>query len=217
MDKISKQQSQILDFIKSYFSQHSYAPTLQEIANHTEMGSKAAVLYHLRRLELLGLISRTKDSRGITLKELISFSSIPVLGVANAGYPLAAAKEEGLGEIRLDNRIAKNNNNLFAVKIDGDSMNKQKIYNIGMNTDCTLENGNYAIIDKNANYGEGDVVLAIIDNAATIKVLKYSDDYILLMPNSTNPIHNPIYIMDNEELFINGKVIYSLENPNLNT
>jgi len=204
LNKISKQQSQILDFIKSYFSKHSYAPTLQEIANHTEMGSKAAVLYHLRRLELLGLISRTKNSRGITLKELISFSRIPILGVANAGYPLAAAKEEALGEICLDNRIAKNSN-------------KQRIYNPGMSTYSTLENGSYAIVDKTANYGEGDVVLAVIDEAATIKVLKYSDNYILLMPNSTNPIHNPIYIMDNEELFINGKVIYSLENPNLSS
>jgi repressor LexA len=181
------------------------------------MGSKAAVLYHLRRLELLGLISRTKNSRGITLKELISFSRIPILGVANAGYPLAAAKEEALGEICLDNRIAKNSNNLFAVKVDGDSMNKQRIYNPGMSTYSTLENGSYAIVDKTANYGEGDVVLAVIDEAATIKVLKYSDNYILLMPNSTNPIHNPIYIMDNEELFINGKVIYSLENPNLSS
>lgn len=217
MKKISKQQSHILDFIKSYISRYSYSPTLQEIAKGTNMGSKAAVLYHLRRLELAGLISRTKETRGIILKELISFTTIPLLGEANAGQPLASAEEEQLGKLQLDNRIAMNNGNLFAVKIKGDSMNKQKIYNLGMNTDSTLEDGNYAIIDKNANYGEGDVVLAVIDNAATIKVLKYSDDYILLVPNSTNPIHNPIYIMDNEELFINGKVIYSLENPNLNT
>lgn len=196
-------------------SQYSYAPTLKEIAEHTGMNSKSAVLYHLRRLEKADLISRKSGSRRITLKETLSFSTIPILGIANAGYPLADAEEEQLGELKLDNRIAKNKGNLFAVKVSGNSMNKQEIYNLQMDSKGLLADGNYAIVDREANYQEGDVVLAVIDNSATIKVLKYSDDYILLLPNSTDPSHNPIYIKDNEELFINGKVIYSLENPNL--
>jgi len=217
MHKINKQQSRILEYIKESFAQYSYAPTLQEIAERLGMQSKTAVLYHLRKLEDLGVISRTQNARGITLKDSVNFSSIPILGIANAGKPLASASEQDLGFLQVDSRIAKNNGNLFAVKIHGDSMNQHKIYNFSINSYGTLDNDNYAIIDKNADYGEGDVVLAIIDNAATIKVLKYSDDYILLMPNSANPIHNPIYIKDSEDLFINGKVMYSLENPNLNT
>lgn len=211
MGEISSKQKQILEYIRKYISQNSKSPTLQEISETCEMESRAAVHYHIQKLIDGGYISRGKNTREISLKETMSFCSIPIYGTANAGLPLSPAQEDyDLGNLQLDSRIVQNKGNLFAVKISGDSMNRQHVQKE------MLKDGNYAIVDTKAHYRDGDVVLAVIDNAATIKVLKNTNSYVTLMPNSTNPAHHPIYILDNENFYINGKVILALESPNLN-
>ncbi len=214
MQNITPKQQDILNFIKRYYSANSTTPTLQEIAKNLDMDSRASVLYHLKKIEEADFIYRTNKKRGIILKQDISFTTIPILGEANAGTPLASGEEEKLGDLQIDTRIARNKGNLYAVKIKGDSMNLQKVYINNVKDTAILKDNNYAIIDKNASYTFGDAVLAIIDNAATIKVLKKAGNHMALVPNSTNKSHTPIYIQENDGLFINGKVIYALENPN---
>jgi repressor LexA len=128
MGEISLKQKQILEYIRKYISQNSKSPTLQEISETCEMESRAAVHYHIQKLIDGGYISRGKNTRDISLREALSFSSIPIYGVANAGQPLSPAEEDyDLGSLQIDSRIAQNKGNLFAVKISGDSMNKQYV------------------------------------------------------------------------------------------
>jgi repressor LexA len=209
MPKRGEIQQKIFQFIKEYIAAEGEAPTLSEITTTLGMKSSASVLFHLRSLEKKGSITRSHDARGITLTESLSFSSIPVLGIANASAPLADAEESHLGYLQIDNMIIRNKGNLFAVKINGDSMDQQFV----SETSVTLKHGNYAIVDRKTDYHPGDVVLAVVNGGATIKVYQETSDGVILLPNSSNDRHHPIYIKDREQLQINGKVVMALERP----
>jgi repressor LexA len=204
-------QNKVYQYIKEYISAEGKAPTLAEISTALGIKSTPAVLFHLRALEKRGLIKRTAESRGITLIEELNFANIAVLGIANASAPLAAAEQSQLGYLQLDNRIIRNNGNLFAVKINGDSMNRQAV----SSSNVLLRHGNYAIVDRAASYHQGDVVLAIVNGGATIKIYMETNDGVILLPNSTNQSHHPIYVKDREQLVINGKVVMALDRPNV--
>jgi repressor LexA len=70
------------------------------------------------------------------------------------------------------------------------------------------------IVDKEAEVQDGDVVVAVIDNSATVKNISLSNkDMVVLYPESNNPKHQPIYIDSNSDFLINGKVVRVLDNP----
>ena len=76
-----------------------------------------------------------------------------------------------------------------------------------------ITDGNYLVVDKEAEIFDGDVVVAIVENCATVKRFKKDQDMVVLYPNSSNPIHQPIYLDKNTESMLNGKVIKVLEKP----
>ena len=216
MAQLTQKQKQILAFIREYFAENSVSPTLEEIADNVDIESRAGVHYHVKVLENEGFI--TKDNsigkRTLQLAESLKFTRIPLLGVANAGQPLANAEEERMGIIEVDSTVVKNNGNLFAVKVDGDSMNQQYAPSKKSPYATLLSDNSIAIIDKEAQINEGDIVLAIINGGATIKVYNKTENSIVLKPNSSNQKHQPIFIFENEDLLINGKVVLALNVPN---
>jgi len=155
---------------------------------------------------------RTSEPRGIHLVEdeepnFEYLIGIPVLGYANAGTPLVSAEEENLGIINIQKKLLKGRKNLFSLIIKGDSMNQRVLGG------KILKNGSFLIVQKDAEINDGDVVVAVIDNSATVKNFKKTDDMVILYPESNNPKHKPIYLDRNSESMINGKVIKVLENP----
>lgn len=208
MRMLTKRQDDILQTIKNLIKEKGYAPTLDEIGAETGITSRVGVLKHLVLLEEKGFISRTGANRGITVIDNVfkkDFRLIPILGFANAGKPLVNAVEEDLGTLEVDNKLIPSSAELFAVIIKGDSMNEEVINGVKM------KDGNFAIISK-VTPQEGDVALAIIDNSATLKTLTYGHEKIILQPNSSNPIHQPIYVHDDSNFLINGKVVVVFEN-----
>lgn len=209
---LTKRQDDILQTIKRLIKEKGYAPTLDEIGAETGITSRVGVLKHLVSLEDKGFISRTGENRGITLIDnefRKNFTLIPILGYANAGRPLVNAVEEDLGTLEVDNKLIPNKADLFAVIIKGDSMDEKIVNGVKM------RNGNFAIINKDAVPNEGEVALAIIDGSATLKTLTYGHEKIILQPESSNPIHQPIYVQYIEgesDLVINGKVVSVFEN-----
>ena len=141
------------------------------------------------------------------LKIILFLIVFTILGFANAGQPLALAEEERLGTLRVDEALLPKNSEVFALQIKGDSMNSRRVNSVAIN------DGSFVIIQKTPDVNNGDVVLALIDDAATIKTFKKSSDLITLYPESTNPTHTPIYLDSSKESIINGKVIMALENP----
>ena len=208
--KLTQRQKQVLDLVNRYLKQEGYAPTLTEMMGELDITTKKGVAFHLDALEKKGYISRTGESRGIIVRDqsMEGFIRIPLLGFANCGTPLALAQEDYRGEITIDEKLLKGNRKVFGVEMKGDSMDKKSINGV------PLYSGNYALIAKNVPVVNGDVVLAMIDEAATIKTFKKDGQTVVLYPESSNPVHKPIYVKsDVGDSFINGKVMAVLSNP----
>jgi len=207
---ITNKQEKVLGFIRDYYLEKGEAPSLSELQEYMRINTKRGVVTHLEALEKKGFIIRTGGIRGIQLQGEESYEyliGIPILGYANAGIPLATAQEDYIGTLKIDRKLLKKKSDLFSLIVKGDSMNKHAVENIN------LLDGNYVIVEKNAEVKNGDTVLALIDNCATIKVFKKQDNMIILYPNSYNKAHTPIFLDKQRENIINGKVIMVLQNP----
>jgi repressor LexA len=218
-DKLTKRQEKVLNLIRDFFLQNNQAPSLGELQEMLGFKSKRGVVNHLIALENKGYIIRTSEPRGIQILDSQDDDNnivyeyligIPIFGYANAGTPLAVAEEDWIGKIKVDKSILgkKSNKELFALIVKGTSMNKRVLEGE------TIEDGKYIVIDKDAEVQEGDTVVAIIDNSATVKNISFkNDDMVVLYPESNDSKHQPIYIDSNSDFLINGKVIKVLNNP----
>lgn len=209
-NKLTSKQQTILKIIKNTINKNGTPPSLSELQNVLKIKTKRGVVNHLRALEKKGMIIRTSKARGIKLTENIYgqfIMDVRILGFANAGSPLVYADEKNMGVLRIEKTLLPVTTNIFALEIKGDSMNKKSI------NGTLLKNSNFAIIAKDHNVQDGDVVLAIIDDCATIKTFKSDRSLFVLYPESTNKLHKPIYLNRLEEKVIYGKVIAVLENP----
>jgi len=216
-DKLTDRQEQILNLIRDFFLENGYAPSLGELQTKLGFSSKRGVVNHLTALENKGYIIRTSEPRGIQLItesdsdiEYEYLVGIPIFGYANAGTPLVTAEEEILGTLKVDENILgkRSKGNLFALIVKGDSMNRRELGSM------KIEEGRYLIVDKGAEVQEGDVVVAVIDNSATVKNISLKNkDMIVLYPESDNLKHQPFYIDPDSDFMINGKVVKVLDNP----
>ncbi len=215
-EKLTERQKVVLNTIRNFFLDNGYAPSLTELQQLLEISTKRGVVSHLEALEKKGYIIRTSEPRGIQVineEEPVYeyLVGIPILGYANAGTPLVLAQEENLGVLQLDpNLVDKKEQNLFGLIVKGDSMNLRNI------NGKALEEGHYLIVQKDAEYEDGDVVVAIVDGCATVKNIKRERGLVILYPQSNNPIHRPIYLNKKVDSMINGKVVMVLDNPEMN-
>ncbi|KUK66851.1 MAG: Repressor LexA [candidate division WS6 bacterium 36_33] len=210
---LTKKQENVLRIIRQCYLENGQAPSLGELQEFLGISTKRGVVNHLIALEKKGYIIRTGDPRGIHIvdndEEIVYdyLIGVPILGYANAGTPLVNAEEENLGNIKVDPKLVNKKKDLFALIVKGDSMDLAEIE--GKN----IEEGSYLIVQKDAEIQDGDVVVAIIDNSATVKRFKKGDGMITLYPESTNPLNQPIFLDKDTEVMFNGKVIKVLENP----
>lgn len=183
-------QSEIYDFIRSEVINKGYPPSVREICKKVGLSSTSTVHSHLSKLEKKGLIKRDPTKpRAIELlrdpvlkREMID---IPIVGKVQAGQPILAVENiEDYLTIPLN--FVRNSNELFILKISGSSMIEAGIYD-----------GDLAIIEK-TNYAQnGDIVVALIENDATIKRFFKEKNKIRLQPE--NHTMDPI-IVDNCEI-----------------
>lgn len=212
---LTNKQELVLKTIRNFFLENGYAPSLTELQRLLDISTKRGVVIHLMALERKGYIIRTNEPRGIQLindnDESINFEylvGIPILGYVNAGTPLVSAEEDNLGVIKVEkNLLGKIKKTLFSVIVKGDSMNEESVNGI------KIEDGDYLVVDKESNIEDGDPVVAVIDNAATVKKIKREKDMTILYPHSNNPKHQPIFINRDWSGVINGKVIRVLKKP----
>ena len=206
---LTSKQKRVLEVLSNYLEKNEEAPTLAELQEMLSISTKRGVVKHLEALEKKGFIYRNGKSRGIMLENNLNSGmyDVPILGYANAGQPLVFAEEEIVGSIKVDKDFIRNNKDVFALIVKGDSMNMRTVNKV------PIVDKNYILVQKEQAYTSGDVVLAVIDNAATVKTFKQSENSIILYPESNNPVHTPIYLRDDASGFINGKVIAVLENP----
>lgn len=199
MEKLSKRQQMIFDFIKAEVNKKGYPPSVREIAKAVGLASSSTVHGHLQRIELKGYIKRdpTKPRAIEIVEEDIDDSIrdtaryVPVLGKVTAGQPIAAI--ENIEEyIPVPSSTAYESDNLFVLTIDGESM-----INVG------IFDGDRVIVKQQQAAENGDIVVAMTeDDEATVKRFYKEKNRFRLQPE--NDAMEPIYL---NRVSILGKVI----------
>lgn len=195
---ISTANKKIFLFIKEYIERNGVSPTLSEIKEYFNYGSLTSVQRSIISLEKDKLLSRDKyQQRGIQIiKKSQNMVNIPLVGNVACGTPLLAT-ENIEGYIPTDKKfISGDEKKYFYLKAVGDSMDK-----------AGINNNDLILVKSQATADDGQKVVALINDEATVKFLKHGDGYIALIPKSSNTLHKPIILQDASNLSIQGVVI----------
>ena len=180
-------QKEIYEFLKTYTENKGYPPSVREICEAVSLKSTSTVHGHLKRLEKKGLIKRDPTKpRALEIVELNSTKremlNIPIVGKVTAGLPILATENiEDTFSLPLD--FIKHDRELFMLKVTGDSM-----INAG------IREGDLAIIEQTNAALNGEIVVALIENEATIKRFFKEKDSSRLQPE--NDAMAPIIVDD---------------------
>lgn len=190
---MNERTEEILAFIKRHQREHGFPPTIREIGEHFGISSTNGVRYHLSILEKLGLVTRTNRlSRGICAVESdVDEAGIPIIGDVAAGQPI-------LAEERLDGHLPLNDvfgdpRGLFALRVRGDSM-----------IDAGIMEGDYVLVRSQKTANQGEMVVALVGNEATVKYYRPRGERIELVPANEN--YSPIVIDGSEPFELAGVV-----------
>ncbi len=190
MEHLTKRQKEILDFIEKFIQSHDYSPSYREIAEGMRLGSIATVAVHIDNLKEKGYLNKDfREARSLQLTPRWDERAfeIPLIGRIAAGEPIEAIRTNETIDIPRD-MMGKN---VFALKVRGDSMIEEGIFD-----------GDYIIIEKTHNPHNGEIVVALLDNEfATVKRFYREKDHIRLQPG--NPRYKPIRT---RKVIIQGRV-----------
>jgi repressor LexA len=192
---LTKRQDEIFEFVKRYVSDHGYPPTVRDIGKAIGLTSSSTVHAHLANLEKLGLLKRdpTKPRALEVLvdkaKGAVLPSGLPLVGQVAAGSPVLA--EENIEEYLQVPGIAGGDEGEFILEVKGDSMVKAGI----------LE-GDHVIVRKQETAKNGEIVVALVGEEATVKRFFREEDHVRLQPE--NDALDPILTREVELL---GRVV----------
>lgn len=188
-------QQRILDFIKSEIQSKGYPPSVREIASAVGLRSTSTVHGHLQRLEKRGLLHRdAMKPRAMEITNDPNFvrnnsTAVPVVGRVTAGQPILA--EENLEEYVAIPEVMLGEGEHFILLVRGDSM-----------IEAGILDGDYIVVRKQQEALNGEIVVAMIDDSATVKRFYKENGHFRLQPE--NRTMDPIIA---DEVTILGKVI----------
>ncbi len=197
--ELTSTQQRVFDFLKDFFQDKGFPPTLREIASHFELKGPRGPQKTLNILERKGYIRKVPGgSRAIEILSyppirLTQILPIPIVGRVRAGEPILAI-ENIEGYINLDRNLVSSGD-VFLLRVQGDSM-----------IDAHIQDGDFALVKPQPNAENGEIVVALIEDEATIKRIFKKRDLIRLEP--ANPKMEPIVVKKGEKrVIIVGKVI----------
>ncbi len=188
MQGLTQRQHQVLDFIRQSITQRGYPPTLREIGAHMGIRSTNGVNDHLRALERKGYLTREdmksralrpcgldESEAGAAVDDGVSpegadVIEIPVLGRVAAGAPLLA-EENLIDTVHVGRGMLRGAQQVFGLRVKGDSM-----------IEAGILNGDYIFVRKQAAADRGDIVVALINDEATVKYYYPERDYVRFQP-----------------------------------
>jgi len=195
--EITPLQKETLDEISRYINEKGYPPTVKELSEIFNI-SHASVHDRISQLVRKGYLKRENGkARGLAITELrkthaVSLVSIPIAGTVAAGQPIFA-QENITGEILVEASVV-GSGKFFALYAKGNSM-----INAGIN------DGDLIIVRRQPIAENGDIVIALLGDEATVKRLHIKDSIIKLVPE--NPDMIPITVEPEDDLIILGKVV----------
>jgi repressor LexA len=191
MQPLTHRQRGLLDFVKSYQKQHAFQPSMREIADSLGYRSVGSVWHQLHRLERLGYVrlhpNRPRAFELLTNSEEESTGPAgpnpeqpvmtPVLGHIAAGIPLLA--QEDVEDVFPLPQPLIGNGEVFLLRVQGDSM-----------VDASILDGDWIAVRHQSTAGDGQTVAALIEDEATVKVVRHHEGRVWLEPR--NPNYTPI-------------------------
>ena len=191
MKELTTKQQQIYDYIISFTDEHGYPPSVREIGEYVGLRSPSTVHFHLKGLQSAGLITQAAGkTRAISINDdnLPKKDQVPVVGNVAAGSPILA--QECIEDyLTFDTEGLTGEH--FALRVRGESM----LY-AGILPDDLV------IVHQQQDARNGEIVVAMIEDEATVKTLQRKDGHTLLLPE--NPDYEPI---DGDNAEILGKVV----------
>ena len=195
--KMTKRQQEIFTFIKRYASKYGYPPTVREIGKAVGLASSSTVHAHLANLEKYGVLRRDptkpraiellfdKAKRAVVPDE----GMLPLVGRVAAGQPVLA--EENIEDYVQVPNVAGGDEGEYVLQVSGESMR-----------DAGILTGDYVVVRPQNTAGDGDIVVALLGDEATVKRFFRERDHVRLQPE--NPAMEPIRTRDVEVL---GRVV----------
>ena len=197
--KITQKQSEILEYMKNEILNRGFPPSVREICEAVHLKSTSSVHSHLETLEKNGYIRRdpTKpraieivdDNFNLVRRETVN---VPIIGKVSAGLPLLAVENID-GYFPIPSEYMPNNKT-FMLVVQGDSMINAGIFN-----------GDYVIVEQQQTAENGQKVVALVEDSATVKTFYKEDGHIRLQPE--NDTMEPIIVEQDQFFQILGKVI----------
>ncbi len=203
---LTKRQQEIFDFIKSYSGKHGYPPTVRDIGKAVGLASSSTVHAHLANLEKAGLLRRdpskpraielldraiggVRDTVTSTVQSVVGGGGLPVVGQVAAGAPVLA--EENIEDYVAVPSEAGGDAGQFILRVKGDSM-----------IEAGILEGDYVVVREQETANDGEIVVALVGEEATVKTFYREPDHIRLQPE--NPRLEPIRSRD---VAILGRVV----------
>jgi repressor LexA len=194
---LTKRQQEIFDFIKRYSSQHGYPPTVRDIGKAVGLTSSSTVHAHLANLEKLGLLRRDPSKPraiemldraardvGSAVQDAIGkvvSPGLPLVGSVAAGQPILA--EENIEEYVQVPQAAGGEDGEYVLRVRGDSM-----------VDAGILEGDFVVVRPQDTASDGEIVVALVGEEATVKRFFRESDHIRLQPE--NATMEPIRTTD---------------------
>ncbi len=201
--KLTQKQEEFFNILVDYIRREKIPPTNREILKIMGLKSPRSVAQYLDVLEEGGYIKRGKGARNIKIlrspydnSDSVKTIKVPILGYVPCGVPFLA--EENIEScVVVSEKIAKSPYKYFMLRTVGDSMNK-----------AGINDGDLVLVRQQMTANSGDIIVALIDDEATIKQFRLHKDYIALEPKSTNADHCSIIL--ERDFRIQGVVVRSM-------
>ena len=191
MAELTRKQQQIYDFILAFTGEHGYPPSVREIGTAVGLKSPSTVHFHMKGLEEAGVIVKAEGkTRAITVTDGAHNrrNQVPLLGSVAAGSPILAEEcIEDYLTFDTGGRVGEH----FALRVRGESM-----------LEAGILPGDVVVVHQEQQVRNGDIVVALFEDEATVKTYQNRDGHVWLLPE--NPDYEPI---DGADAQIIGKVV----------
>jgi repressor LexA len=196
---LTKRQQEIFDYIRRYAGKYGYPPTVREIGKAVGLASSSTVHAHLANLEKYGVLRRNPakpralelliDKATTAIDAVTPGGGLPVVGQVAAGQPVLA--EENIEDYVQVPQLAGGDKGEYVLRVSGDSMR-----------DAGILEGDHVVVQRRDTAADGEIVVALVGEEATVKRYFKESDHIRLQPE--NPAMEPIRSTDVQVL---GRVV----------
>jgi repressor LexA len=179
---LTKRQQEIFDFIKKYSAKYGYPPTVRDIGKAVGLASSSTVHAHLANLEKVGLLRRDPskpraiellDRAADAVKSVVSPTGLPLVGSVAAGQPILA--EENIEDYVQVPPIAGGDQGEYVLRVRGESMK-----------DVGILEGDYVVVRPQDTASDGEIVVALVGEEATVKRFFRESDHVRLQPENAS-------------------------------